>query len=222
MPVPVPKVDWKGLYAIVDPACCGGREPMEVAEAILRGGCAVLQLRVKMPMDDRALVDLGGRLRRACAGAGVPFVVNDRADLAVVLDADGLHLGQDDLTVPQARRVVGELPIGVSTHDPAQAARAEAEGADLIGFGPVFETGTKQDPDPVVGLSGLAEVCRSVQIPVVAIGGIDVERAAKAARAGASLVAAISALGMAADPQAAAAAMQHAAVASHGEAEAGR
>lgn len=208
-------VDWTGLYAIVDPACCAGRDPVEVARAILRGGCAVLQLRVKERTTDRALLELGGRLRDVCTQAGVPFVVNDRADLVVALEADGLHLGQEDLPVAAARRVVGDRPIGLSTHDADQAARAIEQGADLIGFGPVFPTRTKVDPDPLVGLEGLTRICREAPVPVVAIGGIDAGRAAEAARAGARMVAAISALCGAPDPERAAAEM-HRAAGGHG------
>jgi len=205
-------LDRRGLYAIVDPACCAHREPVQVAEAILRGGCAALQLRVKEPTTDRALLEVAKRLRRACAVAEVPFVMNDRADLAVLVEADGLHLGQDDLTVQQARRIVGDLPIGVSTHDARQASEAMDSGADLIGFGPVYATRTKHNPDPVVGLDGLEDVCRSARVPVVAIGGLDAARASDAARAGATFVAAISAVCAAPDPERAAAEMHRAAL----------
>jgi thiamine-phosphate pyrophosphorylase len=110
------------------------------------------------------------------------------------VNADGLHLGQDDLTVQDARRVVGEMQVGISTHDPEQAAQGEREGADLVAFGPVFKTGTKASPDPVVGLQRLADVCRSVSRPIVAIGGITPENAGEAFLAGARYVAVISAL----------------------------
>ena len=198
--------DRAGLYAIVDPERCGGREPAAVAEALLRGGAIVLQLRAKV-LDDAAFIALGRALRALCAAHGVPFVVNDRADLARLLDADGLHLGQDDLPLAEARRVVRSMPIGLSTHDAVQAERAAAAGADLIGFGPVFETASKARPDPVVGLEALRAVCGAVQVPVVAIGGLTVERAPEVARAGARFGAAIAALGEAEDPEAAAAAM---------------
>ncbi len=204
-------IEWRGLYAIVDPAACGGRPVEEVADRILAGGCGALQLRVKEGLGDRDLLAMAREVRSRCSRAAVPFVMNDRADLARVVDADGLHLGQEDLSVADARRVVGAMPIGVSTHDEAQADRAVEAGADLIGFGPVFETTTKNDPDPVVGLEALSRVCARVRVPVVAIGGMDVERARGAARAGARLVAAVSAVCAAADPTAAARAMHRAA-----------
>jgi thiamine-phosphate pyrophosphorylase len=134
------------------------------------------------------------RIRSACAHAGVPFVVNDRADIARLVGADGLHLGQDDLSIEDARSVVGEMQVGVSTHSLEQASRADAEGADLIAFGPVFETQTKENPDPVVGLKTLEEVCQTVSRPVVAIGGITPENAGETLQAGARYVAVISAL----------------------------
>jgi thiamine-phosphate pyrophosphorylase len=187
-----------GFYAIVDPAHCGGRPPVEVAQQLVSGGAAVLQLRMKTG-SDRERVTLARALRELTRAAGVPFVMNDRADLALLVDADGVHLGQDDLSLADARRLLGARQLGVSTHDLQQAMDAEREGADLIGFGPVFDTVTKERPDPTVGLAQLAEVCRSVRVPVVAIGGLTPERAREAYRAGATWVAAISAVTTASD-----------------------
>lgn len=196
----------RGLYAIVDPERCLGRDPLEVADAILRAGCAMLQLRAKgLPDRDRLALALAmGARARAC---GVPFVVNDRPDLALLAGADMLHLGQDDLPIAEARRIVGAMPIGRSTHDLAQAREAVAEGADLIGFGPVFTTRSKERPDPTVGTERLAEVVRAIMIPVVAIGGITAENAAAVRSTGAPLWAVISAIGEAYDPEAAARAL---------------
>ncbi|MEM1414392.1 MAG: thiamine phosphate synthase [Myxococcota bacterium] len=193
-------VGWRGFYAIVGHD--SGGDPIGVAERILRAGPAVLQLRFKGE-DDRLHLATARALRARCAAAGVPFVVNDRADLAALADADGLHLGQDDLPLAAAREIFPG-PIGVSTHDAAQARQAVGEGADLIGFGPVFATATKKNPDPVVGLEGLRAVCAEAKVPVVAIGGIDVERARQARAAGAALVAAIGAVAGADDPEEAA------------------
>jgi len=199
-----PKPDWRGHYGIVDPdhAPAG---PIETAQAILAGGCAVLQLRFK-GTDDAEHLRLARALKALAAEAGVPFVVNDRLDIALLAEADGLHLGQGDLPVAEARRLFAG-PIGLSTHDLEQAQAAERAGADLIGFGPVFVTASKERPDPVVGLEGLGAVCGSVELPVVAIGGMTPERATEAHRAGAPLVAAIGAVSGAADIRAAAEAM---------------
>ena len=195
----------RGLYAIVDPEHCAGRDPLEVARAVLRGGCAVLQLRAKrMQAEQRAA--LGRELRALCEQSGTPFVVNDELALALALGADGVHLGQSDLPVEQAREQAGDrLLIGVSTHDLHQAREAERRGADWIGFGPVFATQSKLDPDPVVGPAGLAAACAGVAIPVVAIGGLTLARAPAVRAAGARLGAVISAVCGAADPERAAA-----------------
>lgn len=181
----------EGLYAIIDAEAPA--ESMALASRAVRTGCAILQLRAKR-LDDRVFVRLAFELRELCFETRTPFVINDRADIAKIVHADGLHLGQDDLSVTDARRVVGEMQIGVSTHNLEQAVRADRDGADLIAFGPVFETKTKENPDPVVGLRSLAEVCQKVSRPVVAIGGITPENAEETLQTGASFVAAISAL----------------------------
>lgn len=179
------------LYAIVDAELA--ERPLELTFKALNAGCAMVQLRAKR-LDDLAFLTIAIRVRSACAHAGVPFVVNDRADIARLVGADGLHLGQDDLSIEDARRVVGEMQVGVSTHSLEQARKADAEGADLIAFGPVFETQSKENPDPVVGVETLEQVCQALSQPVVAIGGITPENAGETVRAGARYVAAISAL----------------------------
>ena len=143
-----------------------------------------------------------------CRAAGVPFCVNDRLDVALAVGADVVHLGQDDLPLADAQRVRAaagrpDMLIGFSTHNPAQAAAAAAAGADYIGFGPVFGTRSKANPDPTVGLDALAEVCRAVAVPVVAIGGITLDAVPAVARAGASAAALIAAIDGAPDPHAA-------------------
>ncbi|MBW2587075.1 MAG: thiamine phosphate synthase [Deltaproteobacteria bacterium] len=179
------------LYAIVDTEVA--EHPLALTFQALNAGCAIVQLRAKR-LDDMAFLEIAKRIRSACTHAGVPFVVNDRADIARLVRADGLHLGQDDFSIADARRVVRDMQIGVSTHTLEQAEAANEEGADLIAFGPVFATGTKENPDPVVGLRALEEVCRRVSRPLVGIGGITPENAGETLRAGARYVAAISAL----------------------------
>lgn len=181
----------EALYAIIDLEVA--EAPIALAEQALEAGCAWLQLRAKKA-DDRTWLQMALALRERCTRARTPFVVNDRADIARIVGADGLHLGQDDLRIGDARLVVGDMKIGVSTHSLDQALEADAEGADLIAFGPVFGTTTKENPDPTVGLEKLAEVCRSVRRPVVAIGGIAPQNASETLDAGASYIAVISAL----------------------------
>lgn len=179
------------VYAIVDADL--STDPLALGRRAVTAGCPILQLRAKH-LDDRSSTELAIELRALCSEAGSAFVMNDRADIARIVEADGLHLGQDDLRISDARKVVGGMQIGVSTHDLAQAARAEREGADLIAFGPVFETKSKQNPDPVVGVQMLAEVCRRLSRPVVAIGGITPQNAEETLDAGARYIAVISAL----------------------------
>lgn len=198
-----------GVYAIVDPDVCVDptgalRDPVEVARAVLRGGATRLQLRAKS-MPDRARLALAERLAGIAAERGVPFVVNDRVDLALLVGASEVHLGQEDLSLADARRldVRGALRIGRSTHDLTQVARAREEGADRIAFGPVFATRSKVDADPVVGVSALRDAIALAGRPVVAIGGIDAERASLLRGLPLSEVAVISALCAAADPESA-------------------
>jgi thiamine-phosphate pyrophosphorylase len=195
---------WRGLYAIVDPAFCRGRDPLDVAAAILRGGCAALQLRAKSG-EPAAIASLARALHARCRAASVPFVVNDDVELAAAIGAEGVHLGQNDVAIETARtRLPDHVVIGLSTHSPAQALAAQARGANLIGVGPVFATRSKQDPDPMIGLSGLRAIRAAVQLPIVAIGGIAADNAASVAACGVELAAAIGALCGADDPEAAA------------------
>lgn len=181
----------ESLYAIIDVEA--SRKSLVQLDRALSNGCAMVQLRAK-ELDDRDLLELATRAREDCRRAGVPFVVNDRADIARMVGADGLHLGQDDLGVRDARVVVGSMQIGVSTHDLEQALQAQRDGADLIALGPIFETTTKRNPDPVVGSSLLRDVCVAVSRPVIAIGGITPANANETLEAGARFFAVISAL----------------------------
>lgn len=199
----------KGYYAIldVDPGALDDPPTLESrARLLLAGGPCALQLRAKAATA-RALATAARALLPICRAAGVPFCVNDRLDVGVVVGADVVHLGQEDLPLADAlrvRRQLGrdDLLIGFSTHNLAQARAAAEAGADYIGFGPVFPTRSKQNPDPVVGLEVLAEVCRTVRVPVVAIGGIGLDTVPAVAAAGAAAAALISAIDRAADPAA--------------------
>ena len=166
------------LYLVVDEAFYQGCELLTDLKMALIAGAHLLQLRQKRSGDQHFL-SRSCQLKTLCAEYQVPFIVNDRPDIAFLSAADGLHLGQDDLDIDAARKIVGEeMPIGRSTHSLEQALVAEAEGADYIGFGPVFKTPSKENPDPVVGIEKLREVVSRISLPVVAIGGINHENIA--------------------------------------------
>ena len=197
----------RGLYAIADGSA--GTSPLALVAAFLEGGAAVVQLRLKHAGAGDFL-RIARRAKAMCAGRAV-FLVNDRPDVAKLSGADGVHLGQDDLPVAEARAILGPGKlVGLSTHSAAEI--DAAAGADYLGFGPVFATTTKEAalPKPL-GLEGLrAAVLRAGQLPVVAIGGITVERAREVALAGARCAAVIGALSHASDPVSAARAFSEA------------
>jgi thiamine-phosphate pyrophosphorylase len=211
----------RGFYAMLDadPELLADDFALEArAKTLLAAGPCCLQLRAKAATA-RAIAAIGRRLLPLCRSAGVPFCVNDRLDVALAVGADVVHLGQDDLPLADARRVRAsagrpDLVIGFSTHNRAQALAAAAGGADYIGFGPVFGTRSKTNPDPTVGLDALAEICGAVAVPVVAIGGITLDDVPVVARAGAAAVAMIAAIDAASDPAAAGRAVAAAFVAS--------
>ena len=197
----------RGYYAIVDAtaaALSDGAALVARARALLAAGPCCLQLRAKGG-DAAAMRDAARVLLPVCRAAGIPFCVNDRLDVALAVGADVVHLGQDDLPLAEARAVLRaagrSMVVGISTHNLDQA--LAAAGADYIGFGPVFPTTSKANPDPTVGVAALAAVCRAVAVPVVAIGGITLEHLAAVAGSGAAAAAVISAVDRAADPAAA-------------------
>jgi len=190
------------LYAIVDPLDTG-RDPVALAAALLAGGACLLQLRWKAA-SPRELLAAALAVRPLARAAGALFLVNDRPDIARAAEADGVHLGQDDLPVAAARRVLGaERLLGVSTHDLEQARAAEAAGADYIGVGPVYATTTKSEALAPRGLALVTAVRAAVRCPLVAIGGITPETAPAVRAAGADAVAMVGALVRAPDPAAA-------------------
>ena len=180
---------------------------MDLAYAVLTAKPCMVQLRAKF-LSPRAVLPLARRLASLCRERGVPFCVNDRLDLALAAEADAVHVGQDDIPVQAVREVLTRLGrpliVGVSTHDERQALEAAAAGADYIGFGPVFQTMTKANPDPVVGLERLGRVAAASPVPVVAIGGITLDRVASVAAQGVWAAALIGAVQHAPDPAAAA------------------
>jgi thiamine-phosphate pyrophosphorylase len=183
----------QGLYVIVDPDAMKGRDPVEVADLAIRGGADIIQLRGKT-LSGRELFIVGERLRELTGERGVPFIVNDRVDVAVAVRADGVHLGQEDLPIEAARRIVREdLLIGISTHGIEEAVDAERRGASYIGLGAMFPTFTKDDAR-YTGVEVLKGVKHHVTLPVVAIGGINESNVDEVLAAGADGIAVISAV----------------------------
>jgi thiamine-phosphate pyrophosphorylase len=186
------------VYAIVDGSAT--RPPLDLVGAFVRGGAAVVQLRLK-EAGAGELLRLAREARKLCAGRAL-LLVNDRPDVARLAEADGVHLGQEDLPWPAARAIMGPRAlIGVSTHSDAEI--DAAQGVDYIGFGPIFATASKPGLLLPQGIEGLWRAVRRSRVPVVAIGGITIESVSEVAGAGARCVAAIAQLCGAPDPEAA-------------------
>ena len=192
-----------GLYVIVDPEHTKGRPPLDIARAALRGGAAVIQYRDKLS-GGRASLETARSLKALCDGHSALFIINDDAAVARLAAADGLHVGQTDLPVAEARNVLaGDQIVGQSTHSVHEALESEAQSADYVAVGAIYRTGTKAVTHPVT-LDTLAEVKRRVAVPVVAIGGINTDNARPVIDAGADAVCVISAVTLADDPEQAA------------------
>lgn len=181
-----------GLYLILDPSVSPVRSVNDALRQSAHAGVKIVQYRNKTASMKEAYSE-ALPLRKLAAELGVLFIVNDRCDLALAVDADGVHLGQGDLPLELARKVMGsDKLIGISTHNPEQVRTASAGKPDYLGFGPIFKPGSKQDHDPVVGIEGLREIRALTSLPVFAIGGITVENVREVMTAGANGVAVIS------------------------------
>ena len=192
-----------GLYVIIDPQVTGGREPSQVARDALEGGAKILQLRDKVGDKGESLT-LAEAIKESCHEKKALFIVNDHADLAAAVDAHGLHVGQGDLPIASARRVLGPRQIvGRSNHLLEEALESERQEADYIAVGAMFPTATKDQP-LVGGLQLLRQVKAFAQAPVVAIGGITQEGVEEVVKAGADAICVISAVGLAPSPREAA------------------
>lgn len=195
----------KGLYVIVDPEATRGRPVLQVAEAVLKGGASMLQLRDKKG-DKGDVLPLARQLRALCEQSGALFIMNDHADLALASGAHGLHVGQTDLPVEEARRVL--LPtqlVGRSNNNVEEAMASQAQGVDYLAVGAVFQTSTMgKSARKVVGLETLSKIKGMVSQPLVAIGGINADNIADVVKAGADCVCVVSAVTYADNPEAAA------------------
>jgi thiamine-phosphate pyrophosphorylase len=182
-----------GLYVVIDREALGERDEVKACQQAIRGGANIIQLRDKL-QDKPRLLDSARRLKDVCAESNVTFIMNNDLDIALACDADGLHIGQGDLPVPAARRLLPiDKLIGCSAATAEEARNAEAEGADYIAVGSIYPTRSKADAI-VVGLKKLRQIRESVSLPIVAIGGIDAGNARDVIDAGADAVAVISAV----------------------------
>jgi thiamine-phosphate pyrophosphorylase len=187
------------LYVVLDRAVARGRSLDDVLQAVIDGGCRMVQLREKEWPSGR-LLPVAERLLARARRAGVTFILNDRVDLAVVVGADGVHLGQDDLPARAARPLLREgMILGISTHSVAQAHAARDDGADYVAVGSMFATGTKPDFE-LVGPRLVRKLRPDIRVPLVGIGGITHENVGDVVRAGADGVAVVSAVCAATDP----------------------
>jgi thiamine-phosphate pyrophosphorylase len=182
------------LCVITDPSLARGLSHFDIAMQAVDGGASMIQLRDKMT-GPRQLLSEAREIARLCRARGVCFIVNDRLDLALAADADGVHLGQDDLPPKAARTILGrDKFLGVSTHSLEQAIWAAEQGADYLGIGPIFATGTKATGYEPRGCDIIRQLRTRIDLPLVAIGGITLSNVGEIVRAGATGVAVISAI----------------------------
>ena len=186
------------LYAVTDRAWVGKQSLYEQVESALKGGATCVQLREK-ELDEEAFLQEALELSDLCKRYGVPFFINDNVDIAIKCHADGIHVGQEDMAAEQVRQRVGEdMMIGVSVHSVEEALEAVKNGADCLGVGAMFSTSTKTDVD-VLPKETLRDICAAVEIPVVAIGGINKSNIAQLSGTGVDGIALVSAIFAAAD-----------------------
>ena len=187
------------IYVVLDRTAARGRDLDDLLAAVIDGGCRMVQLREKEWPSGRVL-PIARRLRDRCRRAGVTFIVNDRVDLALAVDADGVHLGQEDLPARVARPLLRTgMCLGISTHGVEQAQAASVDGADYVAVGSMFPTATKPDFE-LVGPALIRKLRPHIRVPLVGIGGITHDNAAEVVQAGADGVAVISAVCAAPDP----------------------
>ena len=187
------------VYPVVTSEFCAGRPPAEVAASLLAGGARILQIREKT-MPDRPFLALLRQVRELTWNTGALLIVDDRVDAALIAQADGVHLGQDDLPLPDARRIAPDLLIGVSTHNADEIYRAQDEGCSYLNIGPIFPTQTKQLACTFIGLEQLKSLIPLVHVPFSVMGGIKYSNLVDLKAAGAGRIAAVTAFTQAPDP----------------------
>lgn len=188
----------EGIYCITSEKHSNGRSNIEVVRQMIDAGIKIIQYREKAKIPKEMLSECK-EIRKLTKNSGTCFIVNDHVDIALAVDADGVHIGQDDLPFTDIRKIAKDMIIGVSTHSPEQALKACQEGADYIGVGPIFHTDTKEDVCAPVGLGYLEWVTENINIPFVAIGGIKKHNIHEVVKRGAKLIALVTEIVSAAD-----------------------
>ena len=196
------------LYLVTDRGLARGRSTLEIVSAAVHGGVTVVQLREK-DCSTRDFIEQALTIKAFLKDRGVPLMINDRLDVAQAVKADGVHLGQTDMPLKVAKKILGDsMIIGISAESLQDAIEAEKGGADYLGVSPIYATPTKTDTALPLGLEGLREIRKAVRLPLVSIGGLNRDNAAEVIRNGADGVAVVSAIVAADDPQTAADALK--------------
>lgn len=173
----------------------------ELTGLAIRGGADTIQYRQKSG-STREMIRIAAQMKQVCSDQGVPLIVNDRVDVAIAAKADGVHLGQDDFPIPLARELLGqEMIIGASASNMEEVEKCLLDGADYVGFGPVYPTTSKDDAGSVKGIAGLAQVTKAVSVPIIAIGGISLDHVSEVLQAGVHGIAVISSVCCQEDPE---------------------
>lgn len=189
------------LHILTDTRLQSRFSHLQLTEMAIAGGADTIQFRHKEG-STREMIEIAAQMKRLCADKDVMFIVNDRLDIAMATQADGVHLGQDDFPIPVARELLGKNRIiGGSAATMEEARKCLADGADYVGFGPVYPTGSKDDAGPVSGIETLRKIVEAMPIPIIAIGGVDEKNAYDVMRAGAHGIAVISAVCCREDPR---------------------
>ena len=189
------------LHVLTDTVLQTRFSHVELARLAINGGADTIQFRQKSG-STREMIQVAKQMKQLCANNGVTFIVNDRLDVAIAAEADGVHLGQDDFTIPLARKLLGEdVIIGGSASTMEEARVCLSEGADYVGFGPVYPTTSKDDANPVTGIPMLKQVVEAIPLPIIVIGGVSVENVPEVIGAGAHGIAVISAVCCQEDPE---------------------
>lgn len=182
------------LYLITDRNIINNRSLKECVEEAIKGGVTIVQIREK-DASTREFYNIAKEIKEVTDKYNIPLIINDRLDIALAVDAAGVHLGQSDMSIEVARKILGEDKIiGISAGNSEEALEAEKAGADYLGIGAIFYTGTKKDIDEPIGLEGLKEIVNKIKIPSVAIGGINKENAAEVMKTGVNGISVISAI----------------------------